>query len=84
MNALQALLQIQSELAGIPDEVPTGWMTTVQWAEATGKGETTVRRSLKQGALRGIVDVKKFRALAPSGRLVEAQYYRVIEKKGKR
>lgn len=83
LTALEALREIQAQLAGDAEQVPDGWMHDLQWAKETGLARVTVANTLLAGFRAGVVERKKFRIRV--GESVRAVWhYRQIAKPAKK
>ena len=60
-----------------PDVVPPGWRTAMQLSKEQGVNRNEVLRRLRRLAAQGLVETRKYRAPADSGRMVAMVHYRL-------
>jgi hypothetical protein len=75
---LAAWCQALASVATVaPDVVPPGWRTAMQLAKEQGVHRNEVLRRLRRLSAQGLVESKKYRTAADSGRMLATLHYRL-------
>ena len=76
MDALEALALLRREISQDVEEVPEGWRTCQQWAEAWGLSRPHTSTLIRNGVASGRVEMREFKITTTAG-VRRVPHYRV-------